>query len=201
MDLGLKDKSVIVLASSTGLGKAIACEFAREQARVMLFGTSEDRLKNSQADIKAETGHEPEYFVGDVTKTEDIKQLVATAAKKFGGVYALVNNTGGPPAGTFDAFDDEAWQKAYELTLLAYIRAIREVLPHLVFDVILDKSGVGQPDSLQHFSQRCSGACQILVAGAWQGWHLGQRYRSGTHPHCPNRSTRHNPCRQGWYFG
>jgi NAD(P)-dependent dehydrogenase (short-subunit alcohol dehydrogenase family) len=46
-------------------------------------------------------------------------------------LIALVNNTGGPPAGNFDAFDDEAWQKAYELKLLSYIRAVREVIPYM----------------------------------------------------------------------
>ena len=131
MDLGLKHKGVIVMAASSGLGKAIACEFTREQARVMLFSSSEERLKKSQADIEAETGNKPEYFVGDITKVRDIKQMVAAAVEKFGGVYALVNNTGGPPAGTFDTFDDDDWQKAYELTLLSYIRAVREVLPHM----------------------------------------------------------------------
>ena len=131
MELGLKDKGVIVMASSSGLGQAVACEFAREQANVMLFSPFEDQLKEAQAQIKAETGNEPEYFVGDITKAEDIKNLVSTTVEKFGGVYALVNNTGGPPAGTFDAFDDETWQKAYELTLLSYIRAVREVLPHM----------------------------------------------------------------------
>jgi 3-oxoacyl-[acyl-carrier protein] reductase len=131
MELGLKNKAVIVMASSTGLGKAVACEFAREQAKVMLFSSSEERLLQARADIQAETGDPPEIFVGSITKAEDIKSLVATTVDKFGGVYALVNNTGGPPAGTFDTFDDEAWQKAYELTLLSYIRAIREVLPHM----------------------------------------------------------------------
>lgn len=131
MDLGLKDKGVIVMASSSGLGKAIACEFAREQAKVMLFSPFADQLEEARADIKDETGYAPEIFVGDITKAEDIKALVAASVDKFGGVYALVNNTGGPPAGTFDAFDDAAWQKAYELTLLSYIRAIREVLPHM----------------------------------------------------------------------
>src|SRR5699024_112779 len=41
------------------------------------------------------------------------------------------NNAGGPPAGGFDKFSDEAWQKAYELNLLSYVRMIREVLPHM----------------------------------------------------------------------
>ena len=131
MDLGLKDKCALVLASSAGLGKAIATEFAREQANVMLFSPFEDELKSAQAEILKLTGKEPSYFCGDITNPEDIKKLVEVTVAKYGPIYALVNNTGGPPAGTFDSFDDAAWQKAYELTLLSYIRAIREVLPHM----------------------------------------------------------------------
>lgn len=131
MELGLKDKSVIVMASSSGLGKAIATEMSKEGAKVMLFSPFEDQLKEAQSDIKKATGNEPQYFVGDITKAEDIKELVNRTVDCYGSVYALVNNTGGPPAGTFDAFNDEAWQKAYELTLLSYIRAVREVLPHM----------------------------------------------------------------------
>ena len=44
MDLGLKDKSALVMASSSGLGKAIACELAREGAKVMIFSPFEDQL-------------------------------------------------------------------------------------------------------------------------------------------------------------
>ncbi len=74
MNLGLKDKSVIVMASSSGLGKAIACEFAREHAKVMLFSSSESKLLQAQADIMAKTGYEPEYYVGDITDGENIKR-------------------------------------------------------------------------------------------------------------------------------
>lgn len=131
MDLGLKDKAVLVMASSSGLGKAAATEFCREGAHVMLFSHDEAKLKTAQEEIKAETGNEPAYTVGDVTVYEDIKKAVANTVTHFGPIYALVNNSGGPPAGTFDSFEDEAWQKAYELNLLSYIRSIREVLPYM----------------------------------------------------------------------
>jgi len=131
MDLGLKDKCALVMASSAGLGKAIATEFAREGARVMLFSSSEDKLRQAQADIAKDTGNKPSYFCGSIMNAEDIKKLVQATTTEYGPIFALVNNTGGPPAGTFDSFDDEAWQKAYELTLLSYIRTIREVLPFM----------------------------------------------------------------------
>ncbi|HMM20687.1 MAG TPA: SDR family oxidoreductase [Selenomonadales bacterium] len=131
MDLGLKDKSVLVMASSAGLGKAAALEFSREGARVMLFSPFEQELKEAQAEIKAATGLEPAYTVGDITKSNDIAAVVKNTVEAFGPIFALVNNAGGPPAGTFDSFADDAWQKAYELNLLSYIRSIREVLPHM----------------------------------------------------------------------
>ena len=129
MNLGLKGKPVLVMAASDGLGKAAAMEFAREGARVMLFARSEDRLKQAQAEISEATGEMPEYVVGDITIAADIRNAVAAAAQQLGSVFALVNNSGGPPAGRFDAFDDDAWQKAFELTLLGFIRSIRTVLP------------------------------------------------------------------------
>lgn len=131
MDLQLTRQPVIVCASSAGLGKATALEFAREGARVMLCARRESELKRAAADIKAATGHEPAYTVVDVTKPADITRVVDATVAAFGGIFALVNNSGGPPAGSFDAFDDAAWQAAFELNLLAYIRTIRACLPHM----------------------------------------------------------------------
>jgi 3-oxoacyl-[acyl-carrier protein] reductase len=131
MDLGLKGKCALVMASSSGLGKAIATEFAREGAGVMLFSPFKEQLAEAQEDIFKETGNKPDCFTGSITNPDDIKGLVEATIGRFGPIFALVNNTGGPPAGTFDSFGDKAWQDAYELTLLSYIRTIREVLPSM----------------------------------------------------------------------
>lgn len=131
MELGIQGKSALVMASSSGLGKAIALELSREGAKVMLFSPSEEQLKQAQADIARETGNSPDYFVGSITRTEDIKALVKTTVEKCGPIFALVNNTGGPKPGQFDVFSDDDWQDAFELCLLSYIRTIREVLPHM----------------------------------------------------------------------
>jgi 3-oxoacyl-[acyl-carrier protein] reductase len=131
MDLGLSGKSVIVCASSAGLGKAAALEFVREGANVMLASTKEASLRQAADDIQAATGREPKFTVADMTKADDITRLVEATVAAYGGVYTLVNNTGGPPAGLFEQFDDAAWQKAFELNLLSYVRTIRAALPHL----------------------------------------------------------------------
>jgi 3-oxoacyl-[acyl-carrier protein] reductase len=129
MDLGLKDKPVLVFGSSAGIGKGIATEFAREGANVMLFSRSEEKLKCAQAEIFTATGNKPFYIAGDITNHNDIRKTISQTVEKFGSIYALVNNAGGPPAGTFNDFSDEEWHRAYELTLLSFIRTIREVIP------------------------------------------------------------------------
>lgn len=122
---------MIVCAASSGLGRATALEFAREGARVMLASRRESELSHAVDDIGSATGNPPRYTVADLTRPGDITRLVDATVAAFGGVYALVNNSGGPPAGTFDQFDDAAWQHAFELNLLSYVRTTRAVLPHL----------------------------------------------------------------------
>lgn len=131
MDLGLKGKPVVVCASSSGLGKATALEFAREGAQVMLCSRRRPALETAAAEIKDATGNEPCFTVADITRPEDISRLIEATLAAFGGIFALVNNSGGPPAGTFEHFDDAAWQSAFELNLLSYIRMTRAALPHL----------------------------------------------------------------------
>lgn len=131
MDLGMKGKTVLITASSKGLGKATALRFAAEGANVMISSRSEEELAKTAAEIKEATGGNVAYTVTDITKADDIKNLVSRTVSAFGTVHVLVNNAGGPPAGNFDSVDDEAWQKAFELNLLSMIRCVREVLPYM----------------------------------------------------------------------
>ncbi|NOQ97370.1 MAG: SDR family NAD(P)-dependent oxidoreductase, partial [Calditrichae bacterium] len=113
MELGLKDKTVIVMASSDGIGKDTAIEFAKEGANVMLFARREEKLKEVQQQIKEMTGRKADYVAGDISKAADIEAVVARTLSTFGPVYALINNTGGPAAGTFDKFGDDDWYSAF----------------------------------------------------------------------------------------
>lgn len=131
MDLGLSGKSVLVLASSKGLGKATALEYAAEGARVMLASRDEEELKRTAEELKTATGQDVQYTRVDLTQAEDIKNLVAQTVESFGTIDVLINNSGGPPAGKFESFQDEDWYKAFDLNLLSYVRVIREVLPFM----------------------------------------------------------------------
>jgi 3-oxoacyl-[acyl-carrier protein] reductase len=131
MNFGLENKTVLVLASGSGLGKAVAGEFLKEGATVIISGRGEEKLLSAAADLENKTGRKPLFCPCDITNSEDLKKLVSFASGPGGGVDVLVNNAGGPPAGTFESFGDDTWVKAFELTLLSYVRAIREVLPSM----------------------------------------------------------------------
>lgn len=132
MELGLKGKNALVVASSQGLGKAIAIKLAEEGANVMVTSRSADKLKTVVEELKKVNPAGNYYWhEADITQADDIDRLVKATADKLGTIDILLNNAGGPPAGGFMDLSDEDWQKGFELNLLSYIRMIRAVLPHM----------------------------------------------------------------------
>jgi 3-oxoacyl-[acyl-carrier protein] reductase len=130
MDLGFKDKVVLVAASSKGLGFGIAKQAALEGARVGIASRSANNLEEALATLKKE---KPEAeVVGstlDVADPISIESWIDASLKKFGTIDKLVVNGGGPPPGTFDELDDVTWHTGYENTLMSAVRLIRGVLP------------------------------------------------------------------------
>lgn len=131
MDLNLTGKNALVVASSKGLGKAIAAQLAAEGANVMLTSRSPEQLEQTKQELLQTAQGQVECTPCDITKLDDIQALVAATRKRLGPIDILINNAGGPPGGGFDQVDDAAWQSAFELNLLSYVRLIREVLPDL----------------------------------------------------------------------
>jgi 3-oxoacyl-[acyl-carrier protein] reductase len=131
MDLGLNGKNALVMASSQGLGKAIAKQFVLEGARVMLASRNEEKLKTAASELNRLQAGAAEYIRCDLMNPSDIRQAVRKTAEKFGGIDILVNNAGGPPAGGFEDMNDEDWERSFQLNLLSCVRTIREALPYL----------------------------------------------------------------------
>jgi len=130
MDLQLKGKSVLVTAASKGLGKAVATEFAKEGASVIIASRTEEELSKTAEEIKKESGNEQVFFtVCDMKNADDIKHLIEKATELNGTVDVLINNAGGPPAGPFLEMTDDDWYHAFELNLLSYVRTIRAAAP------------------------------------------------------------------------
>lgn len=131
MELGLKGKTALVIASSQGLGKAIAKEFVQEGTNVLLASRNEEQLKAVKKELSLIGNAKVDYIVCDITNPENIKAMVEKLKLEYGSLDILINNAGGPPAGGFEDMTDEQWQNSFELNLLSYIRIIRECLPLL----------------------------------------------------------------------
>jgi 3-oxoacyl-[acyl-carrier protein] reductase len=131
MDLKLDGKRALVTGSSRGLGYATALGLAREGASLALNGRNLESLEQAAARIYAETGISPVILPGDVSDPRAPAEIVAGCVEHMGGLDILVTNSGGPPAGSFESFDDSAWHQALELNFLSHVRLIRAALPHL----------------------------------------------------------------------
>lgn len=128
MDLGLAGKVALVGASSKGLGRAVAEELAAEGARVVLCARGAEALREAEAAIAAR-GAEVRAVPADLSEPADVDRVVGFARESFGDVDVLVTNTGGPPAGPFEAHDAQAWHEAVRQNLDSVVNLTRAVLP------------------------------------------------------------------------
>ena len=132
MDLGLKDKVIMVAASSRGLGFGIARQAALEGAVLSMGSRNEKNIKDAADQIRREVpGARVLSSVLDVADPDSIEKWIQITLKELGTIYGLVVNGGGPPPGRFDEIDDARWQAGYENTLMSAVRLIREVLPEM----------------------------------------------------------------------
>lgn len=131
MDLGLRGAKVLVTAASEGLGAATARGFSMEGAVTVINSRNLSALQDTASAISSASGNPVFTHAADVTDPVAVEKLVDNAATMLNGLDILVTNAGGPPAGTFEAFDYRSWQRATELTLLSATNLVRAALPHL----------------------------------------------------------------------
>ena len=131
MDFGLLNKGALVMASSKGLGKAVAAELANEGCNVVICGRNGVTLKNTSDEITFESGRECYYVQGDITSQNDRKRILSYSKSKIKSIDVLVTNSGGPKPGSFDDHDNEDWRDAYSLLVESTVSMIRDVLPDM----------------------------------------------------------------------
>ncbi|HEY9077405.1 MAG TPA: SDR family oxidoreductase [Anaerolineaceae bacterium] len=131
MDLGLNNKRILITGASRGLGGATALVLAAEGARLVINSRGQENLDQRAIAIRQQTGSEVYTVAGDITNPDFPSSLVQQAVHYLGGLDILITNAGGPPAGKFESFDDNTWQRAIELSLMSHVRLIRASLPYL----------------------------------------------------------------------
>jgi 3-oxoacyl-[acyl-carrier protein] reductase len=129
MDLGLTGKVALIAGASKGLGYAVAHAMAREGAVVSISSRDEASIASAASRIERETGATVFAMPVDVRSAEAIDRWVTATGERFGGVDALMTNSGGPPAGAAVSFDDRAWQDAADLLLFSALRMSRAAVP------------------------------------------------------------------------
>lgn len=128
MDLGIKDKSALVLSAGGGLGCAIAVALAREGVKLCLADINADALA---ATVKAveEVGGQAHTFQWDLSDLKATEAGVRKVLELTGGVDILINNTGGPAPGPAFGHSTEVWEKSFRSMVLSVIAITDLVLP------------------------------------------------------------------------
>jgi 3-hydroxybutyrate dehydrogenase len=137
--MSLKGKVALVTGSTSGIGLAIAEAFAAEGCHLMLNGFGDAAaIEKIRSGIETEKGVKVAYHPADMTKPAEIADLVASAARTFGGVDILVNNAGIQYVAPVEEFPAEKWDAIIAINLSSSFHTIHAALP------LMKKAGWGR---------------------------------------------------------
>jgi hypothetical protein len=123
---------ILVTGASSGIGEATARLFARQGYRVGMGARRQDRLVRLAEEIR-QGGGEALPVSADLTKLEDIQQLVRCTLDQFGQIDVLLNNAGFGRLGWLEDLDPVLdIQAQLQVNLVAAIQMAREVLPNMI---------------------------------------------------------------------
>jgi short-subunit dehydrogenase len=126
-----RDKVVIVTGASTGIGRAIAKEFARNGSKVVLAARSLDKLMSLEKEIRDE-GYEAFSCVTDVTSEEECRRLTETAVGKYGTIHILINNAGISMRALFEDVDISVLKRLMDVNFWGTVYCTKYALPYIV---------------------------------------------------------------------
>ena len=165
MDLQLTDKLALVSGSTAGIGFAIANGLAREGARVIINGRTDERVTAAVERIRSTNANAKlEGIAADLGSIAGVEEVV----RRFPNVEILVNNLGIFEPKPFDQISDEEWIRFFEINVMSGVRLSRAYLPpmknrnwgRIVF--ISSESGVQIPVEMIHYG--VTKTAQIAVA-------------------------------------
>lgn len=125
-----ENKVVIITGASSGIGEAMAREFAAQGARVVLGARSVMKLQLIAGDIRSRGG-QAAYCAVDVTKPEECCELVNTAVREFGGVDVLVCNAGISMRALFDDVELDVLHRLMDVNFWGTVYCCKYALPYL----------------------------------------------------------------------
>jgi len=125
----LSGKNAIVCGGSKGIGRASAVELARLGASVTVLARDAGALREVVASLDSSSGQTHSFFVVDFSDRAALRDAAAAHVDSVGTVHVLVNNTGGPPAGTITDAGEDALLAAFSNHLLCNQIMSQAVVP------------------------------------------------------------------------
>jgi 3-hydroxybutyrate dehydrogenase len=126
----LKGKVAVVTGSTSGIGLGMATEFARHGASILMNGLGDAAaIEKTRAQMEKDTGAKVIYHGADMTKPDQIEDMIKTAKAQLGGVDILVNNAGIQHVAPIDEFPPEQWEAIININLVAAFHTLRFALP------------------------------------------------------------------------
>lgn len=127
----LQGKVFIITGANRGIGKAIAGEFLRAGALVVISGRDLTRLESARLEFE-NMGYAPISIAADLCDPEDCKKLIRSTVDHFGMIHGLVNNAGLPARGRIENIDSALFAKIVEGNLNTAVNCTRAALPELI---------------------------------------------------------------------
>src|SRR5438552_10778034 len=124
----LKGKTALVTGSTSGIGLGIALSLARQGASIVLNGFGDTEGPKAQVDA---LGVKVGYHGADMSKPEEIAEMMAYAASEFGGVDVLVNNAGIQHVANVEDFPVDKWDAIIAINLSSAFHTTRLAIPHM----------------------------------------------------------------------
>jgi NAD(P)-dependent dehydrogenase (short-subunit alcohol dehydrogenase family) len=122
------EKRVIITGAGSGLGRALAMEFAARKWRIAVADINKKRMKETAAMVTRAGGKALEIQC-DVTKTQDFTKALTTLKKEWSGVDILVNNAGVAAAGYMEKIPLSEWEWIMNINLRSLIYGCRTFIP------------------------------------------------------------------------
>jgi len=168
MSDNLQGRVAIITGANQGLGEAIARTFVKAGANVMLCARDEAKLTEVVAKLRSlcQKDQRVEALRADISKREDVDQLVSATLAIFRQVHILVNNAGVyGPKGSIEELDWDEWVQAVESNLFGSILIARALLPHFRahhYGKIIHLSGGGATAPLPFISAYAASKAGIV---------------------------------------
>jgi NAD(P)-dependent dehydrogenase (short-subunit alcohol dehydrogenase family) len=176
MDLGLKDKKVLITGGSKGIGLACAYAFVAEGARVALVSRSQENLNNAKDKLKSAY-----TIAADLTDAAAAAAMVERVEKEFGPIDVLVNSAGAAKRTDADDLTPAAWRAGMDAKYFSYINVIDPVIKRMgkrgrgaVINVI---GGGGKVASPTHLAGGAANAALLLATAGLAYAYAGKGVR------------------------